>query len=490
MAVAQYYHQRTKYDPRTIASQSRPLGWQNQPRPYKEYKIGPTLDLKSFAANSRGDRLARLLLYSYGITAQIEGPGSTPIYLRSAPSAGGLYPAELYVISRGSVDLKAGIYNYQVISHSLQQVWAADVWPQLQAASFGQPIWRETDLALVVSAVFYRSAWRYSDRAYRRICLDTGHLLGNLALVGEWLGLIPHFLAGFADRLVNDVLYFDPDQEGCMVLIPLSDRQQSQSSSYLSALPSPTTITYPELPDGQLLNQLHQSSGISPGAMPTVPTGVRVDKYSFPFCTKVSTVTTPISWGQDLEYLAKSLIQRRSTREYTGRAIAFNQLQALIDFAYHPENYLDQGLAPLTDYFDLSLIETFIAVSGVEGLESGCYYYAPQAQELRQTRFKNFRTELHYLCLGQNLGRDAAAVIFHTADLDQAVEKWGDRAYRYLHLDAGQIGQRINLAATRLGLGASGIGGFFDDQVNEVLGIPAQEAVIYITTIGQPSNIT
>jgi nitroreductase len=66
------------------------------------------------------------------------------------------------------------------------------------------------------------------------------------------------------------------------------------------------------------------------------------------------------------------------------------------------------------------------------------------------------------------------------------VEADGDRVYRYLHLDSGHLGQRLNLAAIRLGLGVSGIGGFFDDQVNEVLGIPLDEAVLYITTLGRP----
>ena len=130
-------------------------------------------------------------------------------------------------------------------------------------------------------------------------------------------------------------------------------------------------------------------------------------------------------------------------------------------------------------------IETFVAVTGVEDLEEGCYYYAPKTQELRQIRFKNFRDELHYLCLGQELGRDAGAVVFHTADLQKAVEKYGDRAYRYLHMDAGHLGQRLNLAAIALGLGVSGIAGFFDDLVNEVLGIPNDEAVLYTTTLGR-----
>jgi SagB-type dehydrogenase family enzyme len=180
------------------------------------------------------------------------------------------------------------------------------------------------------------------------------------------------------------------------------------------------------------------------------------------------------------------MYKRRSTRAYSGDDLTLDELKSLLDFTYQPQNYLDQGLDSSPDYFDTNLIETFIAVSGVNGLESGCYYYAPKAQELRQIRFKNFRRELHFLCLGQDLGRDAAVVLFHTADLKSAIAQYGDRVYRYLHMDAGHLGQRLNLAATHLSVGVSGIGGFFDDQVNEILGIPADEAVIYVTTLGKP----
>ena len=73
---------------------------------------------------------------------------------------------------------------------------------------------------------------------------------------------------------------------------------------------------------------------------------------------------------------------------------------------------------------------------------------------------------------------DTATTEIYTLSLHDALPifaRYGDRAYRYLHLDAGHLGQRINLAAIRLGLGVSGIGGFFDDQVNDVLGIPEDE---------------
>jgi SagB-type dehydrogenase family enzyme len=107
---------------------------------------------------------------------------------------------------------------------------------------------------------------------------------------------------------------------------------------------------------------------------------------------------------------------------------------------------------------------------------------------LRQTRFTALRDPVRYLALGQDLAGAAGAVVIHTANLPRAIGLYGDRAYRYLHLDAGQLGQRLNVSAIRIGLGVSGIGGFFDDEVNDLLGIPAQEAVLYLTTLGRPGR--
>jgi SagB-type dehydrogenase family enzyme len=502
-SFAQHYHERTKYDPQTIASKSQGLDWSQQPTPYKEYKIGTKYDLKPYLQSRELDeesqwwqRLSLLLLCSYGLTAKVATMGE-PMYLRAAPSAGGLYPAEIYLISRGTKLLPAGLYNYQVKDHTLVQFWASDVWQGLQAACFRHPALEIADLALVSTAVFYRSAWRYQDRAYRRIFLDTGHLLGNIELAGAINGFRPHFIGGFIDRAIAELLYIDPKDEGAVTVIPLIDLELQAEVNiphFPSALPSTIDREYPELEDGELLTYCQQVTEITnfrslPPDRDNVRPVEREDKYNFPFCLKVSTKTYPISWADNLPLagLEDTILKRRSTRAYTGAELHLNELKALLDFAYHPEHYEDQHLDPHPDYFDLSAIETFVAVSGVSGLEEGCYYYAPTAQELRQIRFKNFRRELHYLCLGQELGRDAGAAIFHTADLAAAVNKYGDRAYRYLHLDAGHLGQRLNLAAIRLGLGVSGIAGFFDNQVNEVLGIPTDEAVLYITTLGRPA---
>ncbi len=496
ISIAQYYHERTKYDPQTIASKSKGLDWSQQPYPFKEYKIGQTFDLKPYLSRQtvaqKGDfwrRISRILGCSYGLTAKIATMGS-PLYLRSAPSAGGLYPAEVYLISRGTEFLPAGLYSYQGQSHSLLLFWESDVWTNLQSACFWNPVLENTDIALVTSAIFYRSAWRYEDRAYRRIFLDTGHLLGNIELSASINDYRAHLIGGFNDSQMNELLYLDSEKESVMTVIPLADLLNIQQNlpPSTTALPSATTTLYPEIPEGELLNSLQRATIIATDEkieVAVTPSNWE-DKYNFPFCLKVSVTSRPVNWGEDLIDLESTMLKRRSTRAYSGASLSLDELRALLHFTYQPQDYADQNLDPNPDYFALDLLETFIAVSAVTGLEEGCYYYAPKAQELRQIRFKNFQQELHYLCLGQDLGRDAAAVVFHTADLSKAVAKYGDRVYRYLHADAGHLGQRLNLAAIHLGLGVSGIGGFFDDQVNEVLGIPWDEAVIYITTLGRP----
>ncbi|XHU96134.1 MAG: SagB/ThcOx family dehydrogenase [cyanobacterium endosymbiont of Rhopalodia gibba] len=502
ISIATHYHERTKYYPETIATKNKGLDSSKQPSVFKQYKVGNLYDLTTYFSEKypqdelarQWRRLSRLLTCSYGLTAKVATMG-TPLYLRTVPSAGGLYPAEVYLISRGTSFFPSGLYNYQSNTHSLIHFWENDVWSDLQEACFEDLSLKDTQLAIITTAVFERSAWRYEDRAYRRIMLDTGHLLGNIELACAINQYRPHLIGGFVDQMINRILYLEPDQEAAITVISLQDI--SNGNQILFNLPKKTIFSseihtdYPPIDDGKLLSYFHQATEIrdaEPSPSLTSNLSNLEDKYNFPFCLKVSTQTSPLDWNNDLINLENTILKRRSTRAYTGENLTLNELKSLLNFTYQSQDYKKINLDPNPDYFDLELIETFIAVSGVTGLEEGCYYYAPKAQELRQIRFKNFRQELHYLCLGQDLGRDAGSLVFHTADLQKAVAKYGDRAYRYLHLDAGHLGQRLNLAAIYLDLGVSGIGGFFDDQVNEVLGIPPEEVVLYITTLGRPKR--
>ncbi|HEY9889082.1 MAG TPA: SagB/ThcOx family dehydrogenase [Candidatus Obscuribacterales bacterium] len=515
-SIAEYFHDRTKYSPDTIANNAGAMQGP-QPEPFKTYRLGADIDLIPYLDEAKVTetaspddrawaRLSHFLINVYGLTAQVDTDDGETYYLRAAPSAGGLYPTELYLVSRGTHLLPAGLYNYQARTHSLWRFWDDHVWQSLQEGCFWHPALEHTQLALIVTTVFYRSAWRYQDRAYRRICLDAGHVLGNLALASALVDYRPHLIGGFADQALNRLLYLDEMAEGALAVAAIADLLEvNQNLPRLTTTqPAKPQTAFPKMRNGELLPYMHQATAIDAtgtfrwqvrttdglaDSASSPPAGAPDDKYNLPFCLKVSTATAPIDWGDRLQGLGHTILRRRSTRRFNGANLTLAELNAVLDFVYQPHHYAEQGLDPDPDYFDLSLIQTFVVVSGVEGLEPGCYYYAPHRQELRQIRFKNFRQELGYLCLGQALGRDAGAVIFHTADLKQAIARHGDRVYRYLHLDAGHLGQRLNLAAVHLGLGVSGIGGFFDDQVNDVLGIPADEAVLYITTLGRPADL-
>lgn len=506
-SVAETYHELTKYTPDSVQRPSK-IDWNNPPEQVKHYAAGDVLDLSEYlpllerprtpaatllAAQMGPDEvslahLSHLLYLTNGVTAVIPHP-YRDFMMRAAPSAGGLYPTELYVVSRGYSGLRDGAYNFQVRDHSLVGFWPGDHMQRLQDVCFGHPALAETDLAIVASSVFFRSAWRYQDRAYRRICLDTGHVLGNLEMAAPWFDRIALPIGGFSDDKLNELFFFERGDEEALAVIalPRRDRLTPQLLAAPTALPSEVETGGLVLPEGHRLAALHEASKIHamPAERPAAPAAKVSSGERFSLGVAETLHGLPIEWEPSI---ADAIIQRRSTRAYSGEPLSRFELATLLDFTYRPDLAEDPRINADPHYFDASLIGTYVAVNNVEGLDPGCYQYHPERQELRQIRFKNLREEVQYLCLGQELGGQASAVVFHTANLPKAVERYGERAYRYLHLDAGHLGQRLNIASMQLGLGVSGIGGFFDDEVNELLGIPETEAVVYITTLGRPAE--
>ena len=91
------------------------------------------------------------------------------------------------------------------------------------------------------------------------------------------------------------------------------------------------------------------------------------------------------------------------------------------------------------------------------------------------------------LSLGQELAGNACVAFSMIGDIERAVHAHGDRGYRYVHFEAGAIGHRLYLAAEALGLGATGIGAFYDEEVHRYLNVgPAQGQVVYHFAIGYP----
>ena len=504
-SYAEYYHELTKYTPEGIASNQHRLAFDKQPSPFKDYPNKKLIDIsyllpldrnpfsdigiknpKDFTETEKSlAKLSTLLYFSNGITA-IVPYADKPFYMRASPSAGGLYPTEIYVCVTGYPGLEDGIYNYQVLKQGLTLLYKGDIKQKISEALFNHPVIEESNVFLILTGVFFRSSWRYQDRAYRRICLDTGHVLGNIDVISNKCDFKPILIGGFNDKLINDLLSLEENEEQALTVIALIDKEKDLKANFPTALPSKLDNQNIKTPEGIRLMELHKRSNIENFiTVPNIKTDNIEEKFLFSPKVEFEESEKNFKW-QGL--LFPTILKRRSTRVFSGESITKEALGSILSFVYIPERFKNEGLDPNPNYFDLSLIQTFIGFNSVDGLEEGCYYYSKDGHYLRQVRFKNFRDEIYYLCLGQDLGHKASAVIFHTARLSKAVFKYGERAYRYLHMDAGHLGQRINLAAVNLNLGVSGIGGFFDDQVNELLGIPENEAVIYITTLGVPAK--
>jgi SagB-type dehydrogenase family enzyme len=131
-------------------------------------------------------------------------------------------------------------------------------------------------------------------------------------------------------------------------------------------------------------------------------------------------------------------------------------------------------------------IEMYLMVNNVSGLEKGIYYYDVPGHSLLLLREGSFAEEAANAALGQNTLVKSGVVVFMTAVIERTRWKYNQRAYRYIYIDAGHICQNLCLASEALGLGQCPIGAFYDDEVNNVLGIDGEnETVFYAITIGK-----
>ncbi|MEI9813629.1 MAG: SagB/ThcOx family dehydrogenase [Acidobacteriota bacterium] len=123
----------------------------------------------------------------------------------------------------------------------------------------------------------------------------------------------------------------------------------------------------------------------------------------------------------------------------------------------------------------------------MEGLDRGVYRFWPEHGQLEPIKLGDQRLAAAGLSLGQDLAGNACAAFSMIGDLDRAVRAYGDRGYRYVFFEAGAIGHRLYLAAEALGLAATGIGAFYDDEVHRYLGLTGEAGqVVYHFSIGHP----
>lgn len=153
------------------------------------------------------EQIGQLLWSAQGITEKQKG-------LRTAPSAGALYPLEIYVV------VPAGIYHYSPWRHELKQVFKGDRRLELQKAALGQEAIGSAPAVFVIAAVYERTAAKYGRRAKRYVQMETGHVCQNVLLqaTAQHLKGVP--IGAFDDKSVANVLNL-PRNERPLYLVPV-----------------------------------------------------------------------------------------------------------------------------------------------------------------------------------------------------------------------------------------------------------------------------
>jgi SagB-type dehydrogenase family enzyme len=158
-------------------------------------------------------QLSQLLFAAQGITGKIY---NFPI--RSAPSAGALYPYEIYVIVNNIRGISKGIYHYAPVKHHLEKIKSGNYSDEITSAGLKQDMLGDADVAFVLTAIFNRTRSKYGERGFRYVYMDAGHISQNIYLQAVSLGLGSVAVGAFLDEEVNELIDIDGFYEAAIYL--------------------------------------------------------------------------------------------------------------------------------------------------------------------------------------------------------------------------------------------------------------------------------
>jgi len=156
--------------------------------------------------------VSQLLWAAQGITAQWGG--------RTAPSAGALYPLEVYVVVGNVQNLAAGVYRYEPEGHELLRIAEGDKRGDLASASLAQACVKEGAIDIVFAAVYQRTTRKYGERGIRYVHMEVGHVAQNVCLQAVAMNLGTVTIGAFNDEKVCRLLNLPQDKRP-LYLIPV-----------------------------------------------------------------------------------------------------------------------------------------------------------------------------------------------------------------------------------------------------------------------------
>ncbi len=490
------YHLRTAYERFRMGGHS--LDWSNQPDVYKNYpgiqaislplnKKVPESDFWSTITRSNEtipmqsldiQHLAHVLALGSGLTAKARYSGQDFFY-RSVASAGALYPNEIYIAVCNVEGLKAGLYHYRIRERELIPLRFEAVGGYIKEI-VDMPQQHELAALVFITGIFFRSAWKYRERAYRYVLLDAGHLLENLLMMLNATSLACSFTCDFKDQDIASLLGIESNREVCFACIGIRRTNKEllgmdePVSQLAGQVPFAAAVANKEIAYREIL-EIHRA-----GSMQSLQGEPHVFSEHDIGMGKIEWMSIPEGFRRDRKTgLFETIISRRSKRNFIHQELSNNDFTDLLNLLCYtgvrgPENKLHA----------LPVQTGFIAGS-IEGVEPGFYLLDPQKHKTGFVSPGKDTTTMASVCLDQQWLSNASVHFLFIANLDFLNRVWGARGYRYAMITAGRLGHMLYLGATALGLGCCGIGAFYDHEAKELLNLGKSSYLLYLVGVGQ-----
>ncbi|QLE39791.1 SagB/ThcOx family dehydrogenase [Nostoc sp. C052] len=417
------YHDATKHsylsvqlDPNYVDASTQPSTFKVYPKFYRRVKLNLNNPVHSFISLTSAITLEKV--YKDG-----------PYKLRVNPSAGALYPTEVYVQVRGIEGMLDGIYHLEVENNCLTLIYEL-IDDGLE--SYIIPGKCINGFIFLISCVYYRSSWKYQNRSIRYCFLDSGHHLGAVAASAYLHKKNIQLVFDFDKLALNSDLGFENKEfiTGCAV----SGEIQDKKIRHLR-LKVPFVCGTNYFESNQFIEDAYQA---------TTQQKSRQQKLEYP------------QFDFDRDKFYQTVWDRRSIRRFRKEAISQE------DYLYVVQQ-LQQSI-PTENYEE---IEIYSVVHRVEEMTPGLY----RGTHLVKTG--NFSEKTGYLCINQAIAKDGAVTLFFVSDYLN---------YQTAMQIAGFLGQRLYLTSNYLGIQCSGIGAYYDDETQELL--ETNKDVLYGMVIG------
>ncbi|OYD94903.1 nitroreductase [Nostoc sp. 'Peltigera membranacea cyanobiont' 210A] len=417
------YHDATKHsylsvqlDPNYVDASTQPSAFKVYPKFYRRVKLNLNNPVHAFISLTSAITLEKV--YKDG-----------PYKLRVNPSAGALYPTEVYVQIRGIEGIVNGIYHLEVENNCLTLIYEL-IDDGLE--SYIIPGKCINGFIFLISCVYYRSSWKYQNRSMRYCFLDSGHHLGAVAASAYLYNRDIQLIFDFDKLTLNSDLGFE-NKEFITACAVSGEIQDKKIRHLRLKVPFVSGTDYFE--SNQFIEDAYQATTLEKS---------RQQKLEYP------------QFDFDRDKFYQTVWDRRSIRRFRKEAISQE------DYLYVVQQ-LQQSI-PTENYEE---IEIYSVVHRVEGMTPGLY----RGTHLVKTG--NFSEKTGYLCINQAIARDGAVTLFFVSDYLN---------YQTAMQIAGFLGQRLYLTSNYLGIQCSGIGAYYDDETQELL--ETNKDVLYGMVIG------